>query len=123
MDKLYEDLCQNLQKSIFLAEPLLLKQLFYLNQSRCINLLYMSAFKKCVSFFCTVSISRVIPIYKWDIFIGTCTPYILDPVGRNFARKVHARLQKVFIRKVSLRLYAKCTFFACFEVHIPVACN
>ena len=43
---------------------------------------------------------------------------ILDPIGRNFARKEHTKMQKVFIRKVPLRFYAKRKFCAYFEVHV-----
>ena len=45
--------------------------------------------------------------------------YILDTIGRNFVRQVNTIIQKVFIRKVSLRFYAKSKFCVCFEVHIP----
>ena len=46
--------------------------------------------------------------------------YILDLVRRNFVRQVHTRIQKLFIRKVPLRFYAKSKFCVCFEIHIPV---
>ena len=52
--------------------------------------------------------------------MGLFVLYISDPVGRNFARYVHTRIQKVFIRKLPLRFYAKSKFCVCFEVHIPV---
>ena len=34
---------------------------------------------------------------------------------------MHTIIQNVFIRKVSLRFYAKSKFCVCFEVHIPVS--
>ena len=46
--------------------------------------------------------------------------YISDTVGRNFVGEVYTVIQKVFIRNVSLRFYAKSKFCVCFEVHIPV---
>ena len=52
--------------------------------------------------------------------MGLFVYYILETIGRNFDRWVHAIIQTVFIRKVSLRFYAKSEFCLCFEVHIPV---
>ena len=45
MDKLLENLCENLKKNqSFFADPLFLKQLFYLNQGSLNKLLYASVF-------------------------------------------------------------------------------
>ena len=45
MNKLLENLCENLQKNQpFFSEPPFLKQLFYLNQTSLNKLLYASAF-------------------------------------------------------------------------------
>ena len=46
--------------------------------------------------------------------------YISDTVGRNFASQVYTVIQKVFIRNVFWRFYAKSKFCVCFEVRIPV---
>ena len=51
---------------------------------------------------------------------GSFVVYVLDTVGRNFAKKVHTITQKVLIGKASLRFYAKSKFYVHFEVHIPL---
>ena len=42
--------------------------------------------------------------------------YISDNVGRNFASWAHTVIQKVFIRNVSWRFYAKSKFCVCFKL-------
>ena len=46
--------------------------------------------------------------------------YISDTAGRNCASQVYTVIEKVFIRNLSLRFYAKSKFCVCFEVYIPV---
>ena len=50
---------------------------------------------------------------------GSFVLYILERIGRNFARHVNTRIRKVFFRKEPLRFYANSRLCVCFEVHIP----
>ena len=71
IDKLHENLRESLQKNqSFVCRPTFLKQLLHFNQSSLNKLLYVSAFYKYIISSCRVSISRVIPIYTWDTFLG-----------------------------------------------------